>query len=112
MKDYDAEKKHFYHFNDIEREIVKGFESTAWIQWKGTEVCIDIHCKCGKHSHIDAEFFYYFRCECGQLYWPQTTIAMIPIDGEHAKFVEDQGRTIHVDDSIAIDDMTETFSKL
>ena len=34
----------------------------AWIQWKGTDVCADIHCSCGTHSHFDGDFMYYVRC--------------------------------------------------
>jgi len=34
----------------------------GWIQWKGTDVCMDVHCVCGHHSHIDAAFFYNFEC--------------------------------------------------
>ena len=34
----------------------------GWIQWKGTDVCMDIYCKCGYHSHIDAEFAYHVEC--------------------------------------------------
>lgn len=37
----------------------------GWIQWKGTDVCMDIHCKCGFHGHVDAEFAYFVKClEC------------------------------------------------
>lgn len=44
-------------------------EPHLWIQWKGTEVCCDIHCKCGAHLHFDGDFLYAFRCgACGQLY--------------------------------------------
>jgi hypothetical protein len=28
----------------------------GWIQWKGTNVCMDVYCACGHHSHIDAKF--------------------------------------------------------
>lgn len=35
----------------------------GWIQWKGTNVCIDLHCECGAHGHVDAEFLYFVRCE-------------------------------------------------
>ncbi len=33
-----------------------------WIQWKGTEVCMDIYCVCGNMSHIDADFAYNVMC--------------------------------------------------
>ena len=31
----------------------------GWIQWKGTDVCIDLHCECGSHGHVDGDFVYY-----------------------------------------------------
>jgi hypothetical protein len=34
----------------------------GWIQWKGTSVCMDVHCACGAHGHVDAEFAYFYRC--------------------------------------------------
>jgi hypothetical protein len=40
-----------------------------WLQWKGTNVCCDIHCLCGWHGHFDGLFFYFFRCpSCGKVY--------------------------------------------
>ena len=32
------------------------------IQWKGTSVCMDLRCKCGATSHIDADFLYSVKC--------------------------------------------------
>lgn len=41
----------------------------GWIQWKGTDVCMDIHCVCGESTHIDGEFMYYIKCgACGRVY--------------------------------------------
>jgi len=48
---------------------VPGTDATMFIQWKGTEVCMDFHCECGHHSHIDAGFAYAVECVfCGALY--------------------------------------------
>jgi hypothetical protein len=41
----------------------------AWIQWKGTDVCADIHCSCGTHSHFDGDFMYFVRCPQCQKVW-------------------------------------------
>lgn len=39
------------------------------IQWKGTEVCMDVHCKCGESFHIDGTFAYNVKCpECETIY--------------------------------------------
>lgn len=44
-------------------------EPHAWIQWKGTNVCMDVHCSCGAHGHIDADFAYKYRCfACNKLF--------------------------------------------
>jgi phage terminase large subunit GpA-like protein len=52
----------------------------AWIQWKGTDVCADIHCSCGKLSHIDANCAYYVKCpHCDQIYGLCGDIKLIPI---------------------------------
>ena len=41
----------------------------GWIQWKGTDVCMDIYCVCGKHSHIDEQFAYHVKCPaCHRVY--------------------------------------------
>lgn len=48
----------------------------GWIQWKGTEVCMDIRCACGCLHHIDADFAYVIRTPCGRLY---STGAHIPL---------------------------------
>lgn len=41
----------------------------GWIQWKGTDVCMDIHCKCGYQTHIDGDFVYSVKCpKCGTVY--------------------------------------------
>lgn len=41
----------------------------TFIQRKGTDVCMDVHCECGHHGHVDCMFAYYYRCiECGRVY--------------------------------------------
>jgi len=50
----------------------------GWIQWKGTEVCMDVTCKCGEQFHIDAGFAYAVKCPyCGTLYMCNGHIQMI-----------------------------------
>lgn len=40
-----------------------------FVQWKGTDVCLDFHCACGHDGHLDGDFAYYLRCpECGRTY--------------------------------------------
>lgn len=42
---------------------------SAFIQWKGTDVCMDFHCECGQHYHIDAEFAYTVKCVKCEAVW-------------------------------------------
>lgn len=50
----------------------------GWIQWKGTDVCVDIHCKCGTLSHFDGEFMYSIQCpECKTIYFCNGHIELI-----------------------------------
>lgn len=45
----------------------------VWIQWKGTDVCADIHCECGAHLHFDGDFMYFFRCPYCETVWETGT---------------------------------------
>ena len=56
-------------------------EPHGWIQWKGTYVCMDIHCACGKDSHIDDEFAYHVVCpSCGAVYMCNGHIELIKLE--------------------------------
>lgn len=33
-----------------------------FVQWKGTDVCVDLHCRCGFEGHFDGMFAYYLNC--------------------------------------------------
>lgn len=53
----------------------EGSDAHMFIQWKGTDVCLDFHCPCGTHSHLDADFTYYVRCAgCGSIYQMGTQV--------------------------------------
>lgn len=68
-------------FEEVERRtVVEG--PHAWIQWKGTNVCADIHCDCGHHSHIDEDFAYYVRCpKCHLVYAMGAYVKLVPLAG-------------------------------
>lgn len=52
----------------------------GWIQWKGANVCMDVHCECGRHTHVDAEFCYRIRCGgCGKLYDVAGYVRLVPV---------------------------------
>ena len=41
----------------------------GWIQFKGSDLCMDIHCKCGEITHVDGEFIYFVECrKCSTVY--------------------------------------------
>jgi len=53
----------------------------GFIQWKGTDVCMDFHCECGHHNHYDDYFAYVVKCrECGNLYAPSCNVEMIRVE--------------------------------
>jgi len=53
----------------------------GWVQWKGTEVCMDVHCVCGYHSHIDVAFAYNVQCpKCKRVYMCNGHIELIELE--------------------------------
>ena len=55
----------------------------GWVQWKGTDACMDIHCKCGTLSHIDAEFLYHVACpNCNVVYFCNGHVELIELADE------------------------------
>jgi len=49
----------------------------GWIQWKGTDVCMDIHCGCGAIDHVDGDFAYFVQCEyCGRIYEVSSSVKL------------------------------------
>lgn len=71
------------------REETKPDGPHGRIQWKGTNVCMDVYCECGKHTHVDAEFCYRIRCgECGKLYDVAAYVRLVPIPPEDEQVVD------------------------
>jgi hypothetical protein len=53
----------------------------AWLQWKGTRACMDVHCLCGAHLHFDGDFAYHVRCpHCRRIYECDGHITLRPLD--------------------------------
>jgi hypothetical protein len=49
----------------------------VFIQWKGTDACLDFQCECGAGGHFDGDFAYTLKCgECGQV-WEMPQILLI-----------------------------------
>ena len=56
----------------------------GWVQWKGTDVCMDVHCACGELVHVDGEFAYFVRCvKCGQKYEVGGYVVLYPVPENH-----------------------------
>ena len=53
----------------------------AFIQWKGTDACIDVYCTCGEQFHFDGYFAYELTCgACGQTYELPNTLRVHPVE--------------------------------
>ena len=67
-----------FEIQDKKKGVPHGF-----ISWKGTDVCMDIVCKCGFIGHIDDENCYYVKCaNCGTIYFCNGHIELIEIEQE------------------------------
>lgn len=43
--------------------MANGADFTTFIQWKGTDLCMDFHCpECDAHTHFDGMFLYEIQC--------------------------------------------------
>lgn len=64
-------------------------QGCGWIQWKGTEVCIDLHCVCGHHGHFDGEFFYFYECpQCHRKFAVGQNVKLIELTVDEVKHAE------------------------
>ena len=61
-----------------------GSDANMFIQWKGTDVCLDFICECGFHGHIDDSFVYYVECsKCGNVYQMGTQVIAKKVTKEY-----------------------------
>jgi hypothetical protein len=75
----------------------------GWIQWKGTEVCIDLHCECGHHGHFDGEFFYFYSCpKCDKKYAVGSVVKLIPLDSGGIEYAENVCNVFQTDTGIQL----------
>jgi hypothetical protein len=55
-------------------------QAGVFVQWKGTDVCLDFNCPCGYGGHFDGTFAYALRCgNCGQVYEMPHTFKLAPV---------------------------------
>lgn len=70
-------------FITIDAQVAEEGEGSAWIQWKGTSVCMDVNCKCGADGHVDADFAYFYSCPgCGRLFIVSQVVRLHPVTPE------------------------------
>lgn len=59
---------------------VRAGEPHAWIQWKATDVFMDVYCACGISFNINGNFAYHIQCpECGTIYMCNGHIELIKL---------------------------------
>ena len=64
------------------QETYKG-RPHGWIQWKGTDVCLDFYCKCGVNLHFDTYFLYFVKCgHCKTCYMMNGHVEAIELEKE------------------------------
>jgi hypothetical protein len=65
--------------------------TSVFVQWKGTDVCLDFRCTCGWDGHFDGYFAYVVRCGGCDALWEMphylvprktTGTAHTPVDPE------------------------------
>lgn len=77
------------HYEEIYSQDNPKGDAHGWVQWKGTDVCMDVHCSCGHHGHVDCMFFYHYECpECHAKYAVGQNVKLIPLTDEQAKSVK------------------------
>jgi len=73
-------------------------EPHGWIQWKGTDVCIDLYCKCGHHGHYDGDFLYAFECPaCHAKYAVGQNVKLIELGADEVAEYKDTIKTCDLD---------------
>jgi hypothetical protein len=79
------------HYDSVYSRDNPAGRAHGWIQWKGTDVCIDLHCECGHHGHLHGYFLYYYECpECHKLYALGQNVALIRLTSEEESYVRSE----------------------
>lgn len=78
-------------YNEVYDQDFLGGDTYGSIQWKGTDVCIDLYCKCGYEGHMDIDFLYYYECpKCNKKYALGRNIKLIELNKEQIEYVKNE----------------------
>lgn len=63
----------------------------GFVQWKGTDVCLDFTCLCGTGLHFDGDFAYALRCWSCERIWelPSYIPMKLVTEGEAPHTIQD-----------------------
>lgn len=99
MKDRDLWSETFSRVNGLDSAPHAG-KPHGSIQWKGTDVCIDVRCPCGHQGHIDGEFFYSYKCVgCGAVYAVGSYVQLVPLTAQEQTVFAEHPHQDHCDDN-------------
>lgn len=70
---------------------MSGSETDIFIQWKGTDACLELRCECGQTEHRDGMFLYHVKCiGCGSWYELPSAIHPRKLNPQEAKEIEEE----------------------
>ena len=73
----------------------------AFIQWKGTDVCMDFHCECGAYCHFDGYFAYTVKCpHCGAVWEMPHNLFPRRVGTETDPYWRDHPKPLEPDDEL------------
>lgn len=71
-------------------------DASMFIQWKGTDVCVDFICECGEHGHFDGGFMYYLQCPtCESIYTMGTQVVVKKVGPDFEENIDVQVMAIN-----------------
>ena len=87
----------------------------VFIQWKGTNACLDLYCICGSQGHLDSYFAYFYQCyNCKRKYELDVLIPMYELSEEEIHKRETEGNytmTFNIDEDLRNKKMFEKWWK-
>lgn len=71
----------------------------AFIQWKGTDVCMDFYCECDAHCHFDGGFAYTVKCpHCGTVWQMPFNLFPRKVCDQTSKYWRDNPQMLEPDE--------------